>query len=272
MASEKEFICAPMAAILTTFLTHPLNKLIYRQILEHSKLSSASASLSKEGPFLLFRGVLPPILQKVIDSTAMFGTYSTASHNLRRFRMQPRLEIFLSGAAAGTMEAIVMPFERIQLLLVHRKYQSEFKNTMDAFIKIGRQYGFKEYYRGLSVIWIRNASACSSFFLAKAEVKRIFGVDNNVYSEGFKNFCTGGVVGGFISVLVYPFKVMKVVYHRKLGVPTPSFREVISTIYNDEVDGKGVKNFYRGVWLNAARALLNWGIMNMSYEFFMTIM
>lgn len=272
MGSEKEFICAPLSAILTTVATYPLNKLIYRQILEHSKLTKASASMSREGPFLLFRGVLPPILQKIINSTAMFGTYSTASHCLERFHLHPQLEIFLSGVAAGTIEAIVMPFERIQLLLVHRKYQNDFKNTMDAFAKVGMQYGFKEYYRGLSVIWIRNASACSSFFLAKAEVKRIFGVKNNVYSEGFKNFCTGGIVGGIISVLVYPFKVMKVVYHRKLGPPSPSFRQVFSAIYNSDVDGRGVKNFYRGVWLNAARSLLNWGILNMSYEFFMSLM
>lgn len=263
---QKDFVCGCLAAVVTTLGTYPINKLTYRQILEHSKLRRAYTNVSKEGPFLLYRGVLPPLVQKVISLSVMFGVFDFASKSLKSLELNNRLQILLAGFTSGTVKTIIMPFERIQMLLVHSKYQEQYKNTLDAFLKVGKQYGVKEYYRGFALVWIRSASSNSCFFLARGEAEKIFGVRETIYWEGLKNFGIGGIIGGVLSIVFYPFKVMRVVYHRDLGGPVPSLLQVISLVYY--YNGRGVPNFFRGVLLNSLRALLSWGLTNMSFEFF----
>lgn len=268
MAAEhrRDYICGFLSAAVTTISTYPINKLTYRQILEHSKLQSAYSNVKKDGVFILYRGVFPPIVQKMISLSTMFGVFNSASRSLMGFGLNPRLQTFMAGLASGTMEATTMPFERVQVLLVNSKYHLRYRNTLDTFVKIGIQYGFKEYYRGFRLIWIRCTLSNTSFFVAKGEAQRILGTGESVWSEGLKNFFTGGVIGGFLAMIFYPFKVMKVVYHEKVGGRVPSISEVFSTVYYG--NGTGVQNFFRGVLLNGARSLLSWGITNMTFEFF----
>lgn len=263
---QRDFVCGCLAAIVTTLATYPINKLTYRQILETSKFSKAYGNVIEEGPCVLYRGVLPPIFQKMLSLSTMFGIFHYVSNSLKFMEMNIRVETILAGVACGTMEAIVMPLERVQLLLVSSKYHDQFKNTFDAFIKIGKVYGVKEYYRGFTVIWMRSASANAIFFLMKGEARRNLGAGETVYSEGFKNFVIGGLTGSALSTAFYPFKVVKVVYHKQLGGPSPSIPKAVAVVYY--TNGKGVRNFFRGCWLNAVRSLLGWGITNSSFEFF----
>lgn len=264
--NQRDFICGFLAGIVTTLTTYPLNKLTYRQILETSKIRKAYEHVAEEGPFVLYRGVLPPICQRMISLSTMFGVFNYVSNSLKSMEMNIHIETVLAGVACGSMEATTMPMERIQLLLVHSKYQVQFKNTLDAFIKVGKIYGVKEYYRGFTVIWVRCATSNTLFFLAKGQAQRVLGAGETVYTEGFRNFVTGGLIGGVLSFVFYPFKVLKVFYHKQLGGPVPSVSQAITVVYY--ANGRGARNFYRGCWLNAARSLIGWGITNMSFEFF----
>ena len=77
-----------------------------------------------EGLGSLFRGCLPPVVIKSINSSVMFGTFHQYSHWLREnpwTRAQLKdSEMRIAFAAAmmsGSTEAMLTPFERVQNLL-----------------------------------------------------------------------------------------------------------------------------------------------------------
>lgn len=261
----RDYVSGMGAAISTTLLTYPINKLIYRQILEGVSFQVALNSMKVEGSFLLYRGVLPPMTQKCLSLSTMLGCYSSVVMLLKNFHLNEHSEIFYASLVSGSLEALLMPLERIQVLLVDAQYNHMFKNTFHAFYRVGKKYGFKEYYRGFLVIWLRNTMSNSSFFLLKHEFQKQLSVSESSYMEGFKNFCCGGLLGVVMAVTFYPLKVIKIVCHKQLGTPFLSISQLSHIVYRK--DGGGIKNFYRGVELNASRAVLSWGITNMIYEF-----
>ncbi|KAJ8934468.1 hypothetical protein NQ314_013343 [Rhamnusium bicolor] len=134
-----------------------------------------------------------------------------------------------------------------------------------AFEVVKRNYSFKEYYRGFSIIVLRNSAANCCFFITKAELQKYSDVCDSIHKENLKNFCSGGFLGMFMSTLFYPLKVMKVTVQRQLGGPFIGFYQVAVLVYNR--DGGGINNFYQGVLINASRSLLSWGVTNMTFEF-----
>lgn len=70
---------------------------------------------------------------------------------------------------SGTVEAFLMPFERIQTLLADSHYHTHFKNTSQAFHYVSMNYGYHELYRGLSPILWRNGPSNVLFFIMREE-------------------------------------------------------------------------------------------------------
>lgn len=88
-------------------------------MLHNIQTSAAFNQLRKEGFTLLYRGVLPPLAQKTVASSIMFGTYNYYSNLL--LTEAPKLNVQLAkstGAAlAGLNEALLSPLERLQTIL-----------------------------------------------------------------------------------------------------------------------------------------------------------
>lgn len=70
---------------------------------------------------------------------------------------------------SGTVEAALMPFERIQTLLADSHYHTHFKNTSQAFHYVCINYGYRELYRGLTPILLRNGPSNVMFFIMREE-------------------------------------------------------------------------------------------------------
>lgn len=62
-----------------------------------------------------------------------------------------------------------MPFERIQTLLADSHYHTHFKNTSQAFHYVCINYGYRELYRGLTPILLRNGPSNVLFFIIREE-------------------------------------------------------------------------------------------------------
>ena len=110
-----------------------------------------------------YRGVGPPIMQKTICTSLMFGTFDFYRRGLlyiRRRHVEYVLLVRVEGSASseetilirliasccsGLTEALLTPFERVQTLMQIPSYNSQFKNFFSAF----RQMGVREMYTGL---------------------------------------------------------------------------------------------------------------------------
>ena len=223
--STPEFISGYVAACTSITLLFPLNKLIFRQILEGISFTHAVYQLRQEGFMNVYRGLLPPLIQKSTSYSIMFGTQSVYYRHLRnayllttstRLRsMNPRkVDIActcLAGMGAGITEATLTPFERVQAVLQMQKYHASYRHTWHVFEDLTRMHGLRELYRGYSAICIRNSLSNSLFFAIRTPLREIFPTSKYRIENSLYDFLNGAILGSTISTIFYPLNVLKFV-------------------------------------------------------------
>ena len=225
---------------------------------------NAIKQISNEGIYVLYRGILPPLCQKTTSLSLMFGVYEGSRMPLQEM-VSPMKAKALAALIAGTTEATLAPFERVQTLLQDPKYSKEFTNMKHAFKTIGTEYGFREFYRGLVPIFLRNGPSNIFYFFLRDAAKEMLNKKNgNWYSKMFGEFICGGLIGGMISSFFYPLNVVKVHLQSKLGGEFQNIYSAVIQIYNER--GRKVSSFYRGVHLNYTRGFISWGVITVSSE------
>lgn len=226
--------------------------------------------LQKEGLGYLYRGMLPPLLQRTVSMSLMFGIYDECLKPLLEHKVDPYVAKTIAGVVAGCCEATLMPFERIQTLLIHPKYNKKLRNTPHAAQFIAKHYGIKEFYRGLVPILFRNGPANAMFFIMRDEFQKNVPRRDNMFYQSLQNFVSGASIGAFLSTLFYPLNVIKIAMQCELGGPHRTM--VYEFRYILHKRGSKFGNFYHGAVLNISRAFLSWGIVNASYDIFRLIL
>ncbi|XP_033117412.1 solute carrier family 25 member 51-like [Anneissia japonica] len=265
LQESQEFICGGGAAFINIIMTFPVNKVLFRQQLHGIRVERAFAQLLREGPGMIYRGVLPPLLQKTTSTALMFGLYDQytkiINHQIPSLPLAPAKMI--AAVFSGTSEAILVPFERVQTVLQDNR-QGQFRNTMHVFKELYTAYGIKELYRGLTPILLRNGPSNAVFFGFRHELKNLLPEAQTQTGDIVNDFLSGAVLGATISTVWYPINVVKTRMMVKVGGEFVSFRQTFWNIYYER--GKRMHRLFYGVHLNFSRALISWGIINASYE------
>lgn len=261
----REFVCGVGAASINILTTFPINKIIFRQQLLGISATAAIKQLQAEGVLRLYRGILPPMLQKTATLSLMFGMYDKFNKIFRQNLpgIHPVLQKSTAAVLAGCCEAVFTPFERVQTLLQNRYYQEHYRNTFHAFREL-RSRGIPEYYRGLVPILLRNGPSNAVFFLFRGEIKDLLPHSDRPGVEVLWNFVSGAVLGAVLSTFFYPLNVIKTKMQSQVGGPFISCYESFLIVYNER--NRSLRAIYHGARINYMRALLSWGIINASYE------
>ncbi|KAL8575027.1 hypothetical protein ACOMHN_063559 [Nucella lapillus] len=266
-----EFVCGWGAAFINITATFPLNKIMFRQQLHGIQGYKALDQLRREGLRKLYRGLLPPLLLKTTTLSIMFGSYTklhTALDSSFSHTPQP-LNHAMAALLAGTLEATLTPFERIQTLLQDRTYHHRFRNTFHAAVEL-RLFGFSEYYRGLVVILLRNGPSNVLFFLGKEFVNEHIPSLASESSHVAKDFVCGACLGALCGTVFFPFNVVKTRMQSKLGGPFMGMRQAFREVWVER--DRSLSNLYRGVHVNYMRSFISWGIINASYEYLLHLL
>ncbi|GFS25264.1 solute carrier family 25 member [Elysia marginata] len=262
---EGEFICGWGAAFINICVTFPINKAIFRQQLHGISGLKAIRQLRKDGLQYLYRGLLPPLLQKTMSLSVMFGMYFHCQDVLKEHF--PKLGVIpnhaLAAMISGTLEATFMPFERIQTLMQNREFHNRFANTPDAFRHLWG-YGFKEYYRGLSLIIWRNGPSNVAFFLGREYIQDISPQPDSQSKKMLRDFLSGACLGAMISTVFFPLNVVKTRMQSKLGGLHKSGWATLKVLLAERKGRLG--ELFKGVHLNYTRSFISWGIINVSFE------
>ena len=157
------------------------------------------------------------------------------------------------------------PFERIQSLLQDNRQRRYYNNSLHAF-QVLRKYGFTEYYRGLVPILLRNGPSNAIFFAFRGHLKMVLPEATSRPHEVANDFISGAALGAVLSTIWYPLNVVKTRMQVKTGGEFTGTWKTFWLIYEER--GRRWPKMFRGVQLNFSRALLSWGIINASYEFF----
>jgi hypothetical protein len=278
ISSSAEFVSGYFAACTSIILLFPLNKLIFRQILEGTSFKDAFTQLRSEGINQIYRGLLPPLLQKSIAYSIMFGsqneynlilnklTDASKSNFIQSFNPSYKkiLLTTISAALAGFTEATLTPFERIQAVLQMKTF-GMFRNTWNVFQEIWKNYGLKELYRGYTALCLRNSLSNILFFTSRTPLKAMFPKTNNRFMHIMYDFINGALLGACISTIFYPFNIIKSHMQAKIGGKYFGIYQSFKLIY--ELRDRKFSKFYKGVGSNFLRAIFAWGITNSSYEF-----
>lgn len=106
---------------VTTIVTFPLYKTVFRQQLHNKTVNEAVNQLTREGLRKLYRGVTPPLLVRTLQGMLLFGVQDTLyrhSSHLAAGYLPTQLLQTAAGAGTGVLEALVFtPFERVQNVL-----------------------------------------------------------------------------------------------------------------------------------------------------------
>lgn len=223
--------------------------------------NTALQQLSKEGIRLLYRGILPPLCQKTLSLSVMFSMYEGCKKRLYLLTNNDVLVKVLAAHFAGTVEAVLMPLERVQTLLQDWRYHDKFKNTSHAFKYLLKNYGITEYYRGLVPIIYRNSCSNLMFFVLREQSKELSGEQVSVLTS----FINGALIGGLTSSIFYPMNVIKIHMQSKIGGSFEKFTTVTRDLYVTR--NRSIVAFYKGVHLNCMRSFISWGVINASYDF-----
>ena len=81
----REYVSGWGAAVANIFVTFPINKTMFRQMVHGFSTFEALKQLKREGALHLYRGILPPLLQKSSSTAIMFGTYSQYNRLMTNF-------------------------------------------------------------------------------------------------------------------------------------------------------------------------------------------
>lgn len=245
-----------------------------RQQIDGISMLKAFRQLKNEGVFKLYRGVGPPLIQKAISCSIMFGSYHSIQKTLieRYPRTNENGIKIVAAMVAGSFESLMTPFERVQTLLAiseHKDY-AKVHNTVHAFLKIKKHHNFKEYYRGFTAILLRNGPSTALFFLLREPIKGLFPATDSGLTNVAEDFVSGAVLGASISTLAYPLNVVKSNMQKRLGDEYKSILFTFREVYNAR--GRSMRRIYFGVSLNFSRALVSWGIINAAYEIFIKLL
>lgn len=169
----------------------------------------------------------------------------------------------LAAFLAGTTEATMCPLERIQTLLQTNQYHDRYRNTWHALRELHKgPHGFREYYRGVTAILLRNGPSSVAFFGLRGPLKET--LPNTV--PYFAEFVSGACLGAALSTISYPVNVVKSRMQSTVHTEFKSFYRTFLTIWHER--GGSLKLLFRGVHVNYTRSFFSWGITNASFEFF----
>ncbi|KAM3728310.1 Mitochondrial nicotinamide adenine dinucleotide transporter SLC25A51 [Dirofilaria immitis] len=178
MQKEKyhNFIAGWGAGFVETLLLYPQNKMIFRQQLQGITAKEVFQQLRNEGCWMLYRGILPPLIQRTTTRSVMFGMFDKFHRYFNCSECQTtqtRIACFTCAAfMAGAVEAILCPLERTQVLLQSPMYNQSYQNTGHAFNELAR-IGPKELYRGFTVVLLRNGLSNVLFFTLRKPFRNL---------------------------------------------------------------------------------------------------
>ncbi|XP_036404425.1 solute carrier family 25 member 53-like [Megalops cyprinoides] len=255
-----------LLSTMTTLVTFPVYKTVFRQQLHSTLVREAVAQLYKEGPRKLYRGVVPPFLVKTLHGTLLFGLQDTFLHQLCPEGGSPAPLFFLqalAGVATGVVEALVFtPFERVQNVLQNAGNDRALPTLRSVLLHLRAESLAAGFYRAALPILLRNALGNGLYFGLKDPMRDALG--ERGLPPVASSFASGMVNSMAISLPLYPLSVLVANMQAQVGGDGGGVRRSWAALW--ESRQRSVALLYRGGSLVILRSCLTWGITTAIYD------
>ncbi|XP_072286039.1 solute carrier family 25 member 53 [Pyxicephalus adspersus] len=261
------YLVGASSTFLSTVLTFPIYKTIFRQQLHTSTICTAINQLKKEGMKHLFRGLAPPLMAKTVQGTLLFGTQGSLQNILSGFHVPGAVTPALSGCLSGAIEAVLLvPFERMQNILQDGRNTTRFPSAASVLREFWTYNEEQKFscgiYRGFTLILVRNALGSAIFLSCKEPIRDLLSLQG--LPSWAPSLGSGSFIGAFTSLVLFPLSVLVANMQAEVGKGLPGIKEVTKTVW--EKCGGRVSLLYRGASLIIVRSCITWGVTNSIHD------
>lgn len=256
----RSYLHGGTSSLISTLITFPLYKTVFRQQLHNTLVREAVAQLFKEGPVKLYRGVAPPLLMRSLNGTLLFGLQDTFLHQISLFSTTPLPRSALpalAGFSAGVVEALLFtPLERVQNVLQNNRNDSRLPTLRSILLKLASRPLASGYYTAFLPILVRNALGSSLYFGLKDPMSNT--LRDNGWSPVAASFTAGALNGAVISLLLYPLSVLVANMQAQAEGGERGVRSSWRRLWTARQHRLPL--LYRGGFLVILRSCVTWGI------------
>lgn len=235
----------------------------------HSTTEVFNSIMTHEGWTGLFRGNLVNVIRVAPSKAIELFAYDTVKKNLSpKPGEQPKLPVpasLIAGACAGVSSTLVTyPLELVKTRLTVQR--GVYEGLLDAFVKILKEGGPGELYRGLTpsligVIPYAATNYCAYDTLRKAYTK----VFKQEKIGNMETLLIGSLAAAISSTATFPLEVAR----KQMQVGAVSGRQVYKNLIHalaTILEQEGVPGLYRGLGPSCMKLVPAAGISFMCYE------
>ncbi|XP_031232609.1 solute carrier family 25 member 53 [Mastomys coucha] len=266
---SQAYTLGAISNFMSTFLTFPIYKVVFRQQIHAVAVSEAVRQLWHEGPQYFYRGIYPPLLSKTLQGTLLFGTYDSLLCFLSPVGPHSLGQRWTAGLMSGVVEAIALsPFERVQNVLQDARKQACFPSTF-SILKEFNSYGLwgrlsLGYYRGFWPVLVRNSLGSALYFSFKDPIQD--GLARQGLPHWVPALVSGSVNGTITCLILYPLIVLVANMQSHIGWQRmPSLWASAQDVWDTR--GRKILLIYRGGSLIVLRSSVTWGLTTAIHDF-----
>uniref|UniRef100_A0A8C5K9H9 Solute carrier family 25, member 53 n=2 Tax=Jaculus jaculus TaxID=51337 RepID=A0A8C5K9H9_JACJA len=266
---SQAYTLGAISNFMSTFLTFPIYKVVFRQQIHALAVSEAVRQLWLEGPQYFYRGIYPPLLSKTLQGTLLFGTYDSLLCFLSPIGPHSLGQRWAAGLMSGVVEAVALsPFERVQNVLQDHGTQARFPSTL-SILKEFNSYGLwgrlsLGYYRGFWPVLVRNSLGSALYFSFKDPIQD--GLAQQGLPHWVPALVSGSVNGTITCLVLYPLIVLVANMQSHIGwQKMPNLWVSAKNVW--DARGRKILLIYRGGSLVILRSSVTWGLTTAIHDF-----
>ncbi|XP_071962381.1 mitochondrial basic amino acids transporter-like [Antedon mediterranea] len=264
MAHIHDFIAGCFGGAAGVLVGHPFDTVKVRlqaQSYHNPRYSGIincfSTIIRKESVFGLFKGMSSPLIGLAFINAIVFGVQGNV---VRLFEKETLRTQVIAGGTAGFLQSFICsPMELAKTRLQLQGYGNgngakEYKNSVDAIMKIFKNEGFKGCFRGLKLTICRDSLGYSIYFAAFHQYCQMFlYMSNQEYLRVWELLLAGGFGGMTSWVTSVPVDVIKTRIQADGIHGKNKFNGTIDCIRSG-LKEEGIKVFTRGLGSTLLRA------------------
>mmetsp|Transcript_36062 Transcript_36062/g.36746 ORF Transcript_36062/g.36746 Transcript_36062/m.36746 type:complete len:298 (-) Transcript_36062:38-931(-) len=218
-----DFVAGSVAGCVSIFTGHPIDTVKVRMQSSSAYTSGIQCArniIANEGFYVLYRGLLPPLLTSAVVSAAVFTTYGYTLEIMKgRKESASYFDMFIAGLVSGIPCGIIST--PVELIKIQEQINpSKFGQPWQCAYVLTKKSGIFGLFRGLNATVCREVPAFGIYFLSYEIITDKL-QESTQMKKFFLSFLSGGLAGALSWGVVYPIDVVKT--NLQLMTVTPNF-------------------------------------------------